>query len=246
VCACRPFLVVAPVSVVANWASELQRFAPEVRVLRYDGNRGIRERHQQELTAHIMAQPAAQRRDPSLPFSILLTTYETVLSDWAFLGRFRWRLAVIDGGWRVSSRPRGCRCAHGVRTRGRVCAEAHRLKNVFSATYDVLKSKYAVARYLLVTGTPVQNNYAELFAVRRDGAGAVQQRQRCLPSRASRPQMLSLAAPTVFPITQAESFVKQLSGDKSLLSPLHKILSVLMLRRTVAEVPELSECAVDA
>ncbi|KAL3480248.1 SNF2 family N-terminal domain-containing protein [Aspergillus californicus] len=71
-------------------------------------------------------------------FNVLLTTYEYVMLDSVFLSQFKWQFMAID--------------------------EAHRLKNRDSQLYVKLVEFKAPAR-LLITGTPIQNNLAELSAL---------------------------------------------------------------------------------
>ncbi|KAL4879527.1 SNF2 family N-terminal domain-containing protein [Aspergillus karnatakaensis] len=71
-------------------------------------------------------------------FNVLLTTYEYVLVDSSFLCQFNWQFMAVD--------------------------EAHRLKNRESQLYLKLLEFGAPAR-LLITGTPIQNNLAELSAL---------------------------------------------------------------------------------
>lgn len=71
-------------------------------------------------------------------FNVLLTTYEYVLMDSSFLSQFKWQFLAVD--------------------------EAHRLKNRDSQLYIKLLEFKSPAR-LLITGTPIQNNLAELSAL---------------------------------------------------------------------------------
>ncbi|PWY81934.1 hypothetical protein BO70DRAFT_292423 [Aspergillus heteromorphus CBS 117.55] len=71
-------------------------------------------------------------------FNVLLTTYEYVLLDSGFLSQFKWQFMAVD--------------------------EAHRLKNRDSQLYLKLLEFRSPAR-LLITGTPIQNNLAELSAL---------------------------------------------------------------------------------
>ncbi|KAI9928779.1 hypothetical protein AWENTII_000872 [Aspergillus wentii] len=77
--------------------------------------------------------------NPKRPkFNVLLTTYEYVLLDSSFLSQFKWQFMAVD--------------------------EAHRLKNRDSQLYTKLLEFRSPAR-LLITGTPIQNNLAELSAL---------------------------------------------------------------------------------
>ena len=78
-----PSLLVAPASLLANWAAESERFAPSLRV----------------LVAHPSALPAADMRalDPSRlnEFDLVITSYGSLLRAGA-LSEMRWQVAVID------------------------------------------------------------------------------------------------------------------------------------------------------
>ncbi|CAG8948141.1 unnamed protein product [Penicillium salamii] len=77
--------------------------------------------------------------NPKRPkFHVLLTTYEYAMNDSPFLGQFKWQFMAVD--------------------------EAHRLKNRDSQLYTKLFEWKCQAR-LLITGTPIQNNLAELSAL---------------------------------------------------------------------------------
>lgn len=79
----RPSLLVAPASLLANWASEAERFVPELKVLIV---------HPSALSADEM-RTLDERRLASADF--VITSYGTLLRQPA-LTAFRWRLAVID------------------------------------------------------------------------------------------------------------------------------------------------------
>mgnify|MGYP001059172146 FL=1 len=132
----------APLSLLENWRVEAQRFAPSLRLLLYSGDKAAREALRTSIVDAIHALPPAKRADPELPFHILVTSYEFISSDCEFLSRFQWRYCIID--------------------------EAHRLKNSTSVLYTTLVNEYKLARKLLLTGTPVQNNitgrYSQLNA----------------------------------------------------------------------------------
>jgi non-specific serine/threonine protein kinase len=81
--ATRPSLLVAPASLLANWQSEAERFAPGLRV----------------LVVHSSALPAAELRALDAQrlgdFDLVITSYGT-LSRAPALMALRWRLAVVD------------------------------------------------------------------------------------------------------------------------------------------------------
>ncbi|KAI0160978.1 hypothetical protein GGR52DRAFT_576390 [Hypoxylon sp. FL1284] len=71
-------------------------------------------------------------------FNVLVTSYEYILMDADFLRSIKWQALAVD--------------------------EAHRLKNKESKLYAELMSFGAPAR-VLITGTPIQNNLAELSSL---------------------------------------------------------------------------------
>ena len=75
-----PALVVAPTSVVANWADEAHRFAPTLNVKLYTGTAANR--------ARLLDAPA--------PFDLYITTYGLLQSDADQLTGVRWHNAVLD------------------------------------------------------------------------------------------------------------------------------------------------------
>ncbi|XP_058221673.1 probable helicase CHR10 isoform X2 [Rhododendron vialii] len=133
-----PFLVLCPLSVTDGWVSEVAKFSPKLRVLRYVGDKNHRCNLRREMYEHVIEQSSPSYVLP-LPFDVLLTTYDIALMDQDFLSQIPWHYAIID--------------------------EAQRLKNPSSVLYNVLRDRFIMPRRLLMTGTPVQNNLAELWAL---------------------------------------------------------------------------------
>ena len=63
-------LIIAPTAIVGQWASEIARLAPGLRVLRYEGVKGLKDAH--------TAQYLAKR------FDVVLTTFDVLRKEVAF------------------------------------------------------------------------------------------------------------------------------------------------------------------
>uniref|UniRef100_A0A673B5F3 Chromodomain helicase DNA binding protein 4a n=1 Tax=Sphaeramia orbicularis TaxID=375764 RepID=A0A673B5F3_9TELE len=137
-----PFLVSAPLSTIINWEREFEMWAPDMYVVTYVGDKDsravIRENEFSFEDNAIRGGKKASRmkKDSSVKFHVLLTSYELITIDMAALGSIDWACLVVD--------------------------EAHRLKNNQSKFFRVLNN-YPLQHKLLLTGTPLQNNLEELF-----------------------------------------------------------------------------------
>lgn len=118
-----PFLIVAPLSVVSNWSTELTNFAPSLSFVTYVGDK----KHRQKL-----------RRKSLKKFNVIITSYEISLIDFPYLKSISWSYLVVD--------------------------EGHRLKNANCMLFTKLKA-LDVSNRILLTGTPLQNNLAELWSL---------------------------------------------------------------------------------
>lgn len=78
------------------------------------------------------------RRILTQDFDVLITSYEMCLREKSTLKRFSWEYIIID--------------------------EAHRIKNVDSLLSQIIRTFVSRGR-LLITGTPLQNNLQELWAL---------------------------------------------------------------------------------
>ncbi|EEF45367.1 ATP binding protein, putative [Ricinus communis] len=70
---------------------------------------------------------------------VLITHYDLIMRDKAFLKKIHWRYMIVD--------------------------EGHRLKNHECALARTLESGYQIERRLLLTGTPIQNSLQELWSL---------------------------------------------------------------------------------
>jgi SWI/SNF-related matrix-associated actin-dependent regulator of chromatin subfamily A member 5 len=120
-------------------------------------------------------------------FDVCITSYEMILREKAHLRKFAWEYIIID--------------------------EAHRIKNEESSLAQVIRMFNSRNR-LLITGTPLQNNLHELWA------------------------LLNFLLPDVF--GDAEAFDQWFSGQgrdqDTVVQQLHRVLRPFLLRRVKADV----------
>ncbi|KAG0641199.1 P-loop containing nucleoside triphosphate hydrolase protein [Tuber brumale] len=123
-----PFLIVVPNSTVPNWKREIQRWLPNMRVVAYpsvDTARKLSKKYE-------MFHPGTTE----LKCHVVVTSYNSPVSDAKTLRPIRWQALIVD--------------------------EGQRLKNDRSQFYTEM-AKYHTGFKLLMTGTPLQNNPRELF-----------------------------------------------------------------------------------
>ena len=139
-------------------------------------------------------QEVIQNRLIPMDFEVCITTYEICLIEKSALKKMSFAYIVID--------------------------EAHRIKNVDSILSQIVRAFNSRGR-LLITGTPLQNNMKELFA------------------------LLNFICPEIFSdYADLESFLhKDDSGtdddteaNKKVVEALHKILRPFLLRRVKSDV----------
>ncbi|KAI1091325.1 SWI/SNF family of DNA-dependent ATPase [Rostrohypoxylon terebratum] len=120
-------------------------------------------------------------------FDVCITSYEMILREKAHLKKFAWEYIIID--------------------------EAHRIKNEESSLSQVIRLFNSRNR-LLITGTPLQNNLHELWA------------------------LLNFLLPDVF--GDSEAFDQWFSGQDEdsdvVVQQLHRVLRPFLLRRVKADV----------
>lgn len=121
-------------------------------------------------------------------FDVCITSYEMVIREKAQLRKFDWQYIIVD--------------------------EAHRIKNEDSTLSQIIRLFHSRSR-LLITGTPLQNNLHELWA------------------------LLNFILPDVF--ADAEAFDQWFEGGSdddqdTVVQQLHKVLRPFLLRRVKADV----------
>ncbi|MDJ0319101.1 DEAD/DEAH box helicase [Pseudarthrobacter sp. PS3-L1] len=169
-----PFLVVAPTSVVGNWAAEAARFAPGLKVA---------------AIGETFAKSGATPDSVMGKADVIITSYALFRIDYDSYASLEWAGLVLD--------------------------EAQFVKNHQSKAYQCAR-KLPAAFKLAVTGTPLENNLMEFWA------------------------LTSIVAPGLFasPKRFAEYYQKPVekNGDKEQLAKLRRRVRPLMMRRTKDQV----------
>ncbi|KAK4997617.1 chromatin remodeling complex Adenosinetriphosphatase, partial [Elasticomyces elasticus] len=120
-------------------------------------------------------------------FDVCITSYEMILREKTHLKKFAWEYIIID--------------------------EAHRIKNEESSLAQIIRVFNSRNR-LLITGTPLQNNLHELWA------------------------LLNFLLPDVFGDSEAfdQWFSSQEADQDTVVQQLHKVLRPFLLRRVKSDV----------
>ncbi|KAL7144672.1 hypothetical protein ABFS83_07G028500 [Erythranthe nasuta] len=121
-----PHLIVAPKAVLPNWVNEFMTWAPSISAVLYDGRLDERKAMKEEYSGEGK-------------FNVLITHYDLIIRDKAFLRKINWNYLIVD--------------------------EGHRLKNFDCVLARTLVSGYRIRRRLLLTGTPIQNSLQELWSL---------------------------------------------------------------------------------
>ncbi|KAA3674558.1 chromodomain-helicase-DNA-binding protein 7, partial [Paragonimus westermani] len=132
-----PFLIIVPLSTVANWQREFENWS-DLNVVVYHGSSTSRNMIQEYEIFYKRRPSDSTVRHDVYKFHALVTTFEILMTDIEFFGQIHWAAAVID--------------------------EAHRLKNKKCKLGEGLRYLELDHRVLL-TGTPLQNNVEELFGL---------------------------------------------------------------------------------
>ena len=212
----KPHLVIVPLSVLGNWQREFAKWCPALKVVKLHGDKEARQHAlQQELrpgTFNVCVTTCARTRRTGagralpacLPAAACSQTsarhagqpclppchnrYEVLALEAGPLRKISWAFLVVD--------------------------EAHRLKNENSRLAQIARSMSAAHRVLL-TGTPIQNNLHELWA------------------------LLNFLYPKIF--TSSEPFDQGFDAQSGkvqddVVQRLHRLLQGCLLRRLKTEV----------
>ena len=136
-----PFLVVAPTSVITNWAAEAERFLPEAKVVTIT-----------ETTAG--KTPLAERVAGA---HLVLTSYTLLrMDEEAYTGYARTLGRTVDDSTGEQSAPEGWGAL--------LLDEAQFVKNTGTRAWSIARAMPARTK-IAMTGTPLENNLMELWAL---------------------------------------------------------------------------------
>ncbi|SCU88753.1 LADA_0E11892g1_1 [Lachancea dasiensis] len=127
-----PFIVVTPASTLHNWVNEISKFVPDFKILPYWGNGNDRKILRRFWDRKHF------RYGKDAPFHVLITSYQMVVSDAAYIQKMKWQYMILDEAQAIKS------------------SQSSRWKNLLS---------FHCRNRLLLTGTPIQNNMQELWAL---------------------------------------------------------------------------------
>jgi len=120
-----PTLVVCPVSVLGNWAAELERFAPDLRVAVHHG----------------VARRRAQLASAATGCDVVLTTYSLLARDADELGSVAWGRLVLDEAQQIKNAGTGqARAARSLPAGRRVAMTGTPVENRLSDLWSIMET----------------------------------------------------------------------------------------------------------
>ncbi|KAK2461624.1 hypothetical protein APHAL10511_006087 [Amanita phalloides] len=148
-----PALIVVPNSTVTNWVRELERWAPNLRVVSYYGGTKARE----VIRKFELYHEKAQKGFTKAKFHVLVATYEMLLIKAEFSSVFkseRWEVRTCTVLMYFTFIPPF--------TKVLVVDEGQRIKSDASLLFKRL-NELDNGQRIIMTGTPLNNNMRELF-----------------------------------------------------------------------------------
>jgi ATP-dependent helicase STH1/SNF2 len=120
---------------------EFLKWAPSIPIISYKGSPPVRRQLQNQLRMG--------------GYQVVITTFEYIIKDRPVLGKIKWLHMII--GKSSSNLPNP--------PLNMLTDEGHRMKNTQSKLAQTLTQFYTTRYRLILTGTPLQNNLPELWAL---------------------------------------------------------------------------------
>lgn len=140
-----PCVVTCPATLVDNWMIELRKWAPSLRAMKYHGTQKDRRALVVRLSPSFVLDRRCMQREfeqaieTDTPVNIIVASLQAICNAWDRAMLFKkqnFSYIIVD--------------------------EAHNLKNSESQLYRYIKKSCADCRRLFLTGSPIQNEVAEL------------------------------------------------------------------------------------
>ncbi|CAO1630516.1 unnamed protein product [Parajaminaea phylloscopi] len=132
-----PFIVVAPLSTIANWVNEFERFTPDIPAMMY---------HAPDKKAR--AALRSRMRFPTTPeekkaFPVVVTSFEVAMMDRQHLSHLKWKYIVVDEGHRLKNM--NCRLIQELKR----FSSAQRLILTGTPLHNNLKELWSLLNFIL-------------------------------------------------------------------------------------------------
>jgi SNF2 family DNA or RNA helicase len=194
-----PHLIIAPLSTLrSNWLMEFKRWFPQFadNLIIYEGGKQQRRELRQKhfYPASNSGSSGSSSDMTATKLNVILTSDAYILKDHGLLKKIRWEYIIVD--------------------------EAHRLKNPKSKLVQVLNKNFISRQRLALTGTPLQNDLQEVWALLNF----------LMPKifNSSESFQAWFASPVNSDVTEEEKLL--------IIDRLHKVLKPFILRRDKDEV----------
>ncbi|CAO1627411.1 unnamed protein product [Sympodiomycopsis kandeliae] len=92
-----PFIIVAPLSTIANWVNEFERFTPGIPAMMYHAQN---KDERAKLRKHFRYPTNAEEKKK---FPVIVTSFEIAMMDRVHLNHLKWKYIVVDEGHRLKN-----------------------------------------------------------------------------------------------------------------------------------------------
>jgi hypothetical protein len=117
-----PSLVIAPTSVVPNWAAETEKFAPHLKILVLHGG------------------DRADNFDQIPTSDIILTSYPLLVRDFEILSQYKWHVLVLDEAQYIKNpKAISAHCACKLRAAHRICLSGTPMENHLGELWSLMR-----------------------------------------------------------------------------------------------------------
>lgn len=140
-----PYLVVVPLTTLANWAMEFEKWAPKIVRIVYKGVPKVRK---QIYENHISTGK----------FNVVLTTFEYIMKDRPSLSKVKWNYIIIDEGHRMKNH--NCKLSN---TLGQYYHSRHRVLLTGTPLQNSLPELWSLLNFLLPSIFDCVANFEQWF-----------------------------------------------------------------------------------